>query len=136
MSPDMLAVAIGIAVLSLAALSQAYAHRVPNFLTLPAILAGWAFAIYLDAAHHAAFPGNALRASLLGTFVALMIMVPVYGSAGLGAGCVKAQMAFAAWTCGVWPLAPAMAFIACATVAGLAVTFVLLHWVAARIPDE
>jgi hypothetical protein len=127
--------AVGIAILSLAAASQAFARRVPNVLTLPAILSGWMFAIYVDATHRAASPGHALPASLGGSFLALMIMLPVYRK-GLGAGCVKAQMAFAAWISCALPLVLSLALTASATIGGLAVTLMVLHLIAPNIPAE
>jgi Flp pilus assembly protein protease CpaA len=136
MSWELLPAVVGIAILSLAALSQALARRVPNVLTLPALVAGWLFAMYADATGHAAWPGPAFQASFLGTFLALLIMLPIYRTRRLGAGCVKAQMAFAAWACGAMPLVPALAFIASATIGGLAVTFALLRLTVVDMPDE
>src|SRR5262245_43540911 len=106
MSWELLPAAVGVAILSLAAVSQVVARRVPNVLTLPAILTGWVFALYLDASHRALRPEHAL-ASLSGTFLALLIMLPFYNARGLGAGCVKAQMAFGAWIGCALPLVPA-----------------------------
>ena len=94
---QLLAAEVGIGILAVAALAQVIVRRVPNVLTLPAILAGWAFAAYVDANQPALEPAHALQASLLGTFLALAIMWPFFYTQRLGAGCVKAQMAFAAW---------------------------------------
>ena len=82
------------------------------------------FAAYIDATTRASGSSHALLASFLGTALAtFLIMLPIYRAYGLGAGCVKAQMAFAAWTYGAMPLVPALVFIASATLGGLAVTF-------------
>ena len=89
--------AVGLGILLLAAAFQALARRVPNVLTLSGIATGWMFAIFLDATHRSMFPGPMLAASLAGVFVALTMMFPIHRSKKLGAGCVKAQMAFAAW---------------------------------------
>jgi hypothetical protein len=72
----------------------------------------------------------------LGTVLALLIMWPIFRIYGLGAGCVKAQMPFAAWICAALPLLPALAFIAAATIAGLIVTFVYLRTGVVDLPDE
>jgi hypothetical protein len=45
-------------------------------------------------------------------------------------------MAFAAWTCVAIPLVPALAMTVCATIGGLAFTFVLFYLTVADIPDE
>lgn len=132
---ELAATLVAVAILSLAALSQVFARRVPNALTLPAILAGWAFAGFVDARspQPAPWPEHALVASLLGTFLALLIMLPAYGGRGLGAGCVKAQMAFAAWVGIALPLGLAMGLVLCATLGGLAVTFGLINLLAANL---
>jgi Flp pilus assembly protein protease CpaA len=133
---ELLPAVVGIAILTLAALSQALAGRVPNVLTLPAIVAAWIFASYLDRTAQATWPGPAFWSSFLGTFAALLIMLPIYRTQRLGAGCVKAQMAFAAWICAALPLAPALVFIAAATIGGLAITFALVHLIVRDFADE
>lgn len=139
MSPlawNLLPLGIGIIILSLAALSQAWATRVPNMLTLPAIVAGWGFAIYADRVHQAPWTESAFVASILGTLLALAILLPAYVTQRLGAGCVKAQMAFAAWACIAVPLVPALCMIASATVGGLIVSFAYLHLAVADFDEQ
>ncbi|MBI2826107.1 MAG: prepilin peptidase [Planctomycetia bacterium] len=133
---QLLPAAVGIGILSLAAVSQAVARRVPNVLTLPAIAAAWLFAIHADRAGHAAWPGPAFQASFLGTVLALLIMLPIYRTGRLGAGCVKAQMAFAAWASSAMPLVPALALVASATIGGLAVTFAYLRLAVVDMSDD
>jgi Flp pilus assembly protein protease CpaA len=122
-SASMLPAIVGVGVLSIAAVSQLVARRVPNVLTLTAIAGAWLFAISVDAGHRAPLPGPALQASFLDACVALAIMFPIYQTKKLGAGCVKAQMAFAAWVGCAIPLAPSLAFVACATIGGMVFTF-------------
>jgi Flp pilus assembly protein protease CpaA len=116
---------VAVAILLAAAASQAAFRRVPNFLTLPAIGAGWLYAAWVDVAHRSAVPTQALEASFLAALAALVIMLPLYSSGMLGAGCLKAQMAFGAWIGSAIPLVPAMALAAASTVGGLLFTFAL-----------
>jgi Flp pilus assembly protein protease CpaA len=127
--------AVGIGILILAATSQALARRVPNVLTLSGIATGWLFAIFWDATHRSLLPGPMLLASLAGVFVALLLMLPIYRTNGLGAGCVKAQMAFAAWVSCAIPLAPAITLIVCSTFGGLVFTFGIAYLSIADRPD-
>lgn len=128
-------VGVGIGILMLAATSQAVASRVPNVLTLGGIATGWLFAIFLDATHRSLLPGPRLPASLAGVFVALLLMFPIHRTKKLGAGCVKAQMAFAAWVNGAIPFAPAITLIACCTFGGLIFTFGMVYLSIADVPD-
>ena len=136
MSWEPLPAAVGIGVLSIAAVSQAVLRRVPNALTIHATLAGWSFAGYADATHRAVWPGPAFLSSVVGTFLALVIMLPIYKTKRLGAGCVKAQMAFASWMGDALPPAASLALTVVATIAGLAATFALLHLTIPDIPPE
>jgi len=117
--------AVAVAILLVAAVSQAALRRVPNLLTLPAIGAGWLYAAWVDAACRSTVPTQGLEASFSAALLALFIMLPIYSSGMLGAGCLKAQMAFAAWIGSAMPLVPAMALAAVSTIGGLAFTFAL-----------
>ena len=137
MNWEPLPVAVGVVVLSIAAVSQAYARRVPNVLTLPAILAGWAYSLHIDVASHAMWPGPAFQASFIGSFAALLIMLPFYRIHSLGAGCVKSQTAFGAWMGCALPLLPSLALTARATVTSLMFTyFVAIRVAAGKSPNE
>jgi Flp pilus assembly protein protease CpaA len=77
---------------------------VPNWLSLPAILAGWLVALAISASAEMPSRGGGFAPSLAASAVGFFLLVPFYLSAGLGAGCVKMQMAFglglgAPWTC-------------------------------------
>jgi Flp pilus assembly protein protease CpaA len=127
--------AVGLGILMLAAAFQALARRVPNVLTFSGIATGWMFAIFLDATHRSVLPGPMLQASLAGVFVAFLLMLPIYRTKKLGAGCVKAQMAFAAWVSCAIPLVPAITLIACSTFGGLIFTFGIVYLSIADRPD-
>jgi Flp pilus assembly protein protease CpaA len=118
----------------LAAILQYFVWRVPNALTLPAILAGWIFAGYADAVRPA--PSHALVTSLLVSGLALLLMVNFYRTGSLGAGCVKAQMAFAAWMGAAMPLQAAAVLVAVVTVVGLAITYLMARMEVVGVPHE
>ncbi len=127
---------VGVVVMLLIAAFQAVIHRVPNALTIPAILAGWAFSIHVDASHHAMWPGAAFQASLLGSFLALLILLPLYCNHQLGAGCVKGQMAFGAWIGCALPLLPSLTLAAGSTLAGVFFTYFVFRRKILDIPEE
>jgi hypothetical protein len=124
---------VAMSVLVLAALTQYFLGRVLNALTLPAILAGWGFAGYVGFHNPSS---HALMASLVATGLALVLMLSFYRSGSLGAGCVKAQMAFAAWIGAAIPLLPAMVLVVGVTVAGLAITYCMARVAVADVPCE
>lgn len=84
-------------VVVVAAVCQLTIRRVPNALTLSALAAAWVVAAMLSAGVAAPSSGGGLAASLLATLATLLGALPFYRNLGLGAGCIKAQMAFAAW---------------------------------------
>jgi prepilin peptidase CpaA len=64
--------------------------KVPNWLTFPLILSGWAVSGYL-------FGWSGLYSSLLGTAVGLGLLLPAYAIGGMGAGDVKLLAGVGAW---------------------------------------
>lgn len=115
-------IVVACGLLALAALINARSQIVPNRLTLPAILAGWLVACVIAAARWPA-PGNsAILASIGATVTALLLLLPIYKSCGLGAGCVKTQMAFGAWIGCALDLPSAVFVTAFATGVGLLLT--------------
>jgi prepilin peptidase CpaA len=70
--------------------------RVPNKLTFPMIIAGWAWSsIAYGAAGEGWYMG--LMWSLAGTAVGLATLLPMYAIGGMGAGDVKMMAAIGAW---------------------------------------
>ena len=67
--------------------------RVPNWLTLPMIVAGWIYST-------AMFGWEGLGWSLVGTAVGLALLLPAYAIGGMGAGDVKMLAAVGAWVYG------------------------------------
>lgn len=89
--------------------------KVPNWLTLPLILAGWVFSACQS--HWQGEPWwLGLSWSLFGTAVGLALLLPAYAIGGMGAGDVKLLMG-----CGAWVHAEATLYAFCvgAIVGGL-----------------
>jgi Flp pilus assembly protein protease CpaA len=84
------------ALLLIAAIVNLRSLMAPNWLSLPAILAGWLVAFAISASVEIPSRGGGILPSVGATAVAFLLLVPFYQSCGLGAGCVKMQMAFGA----------------------------------------
>ena len=90
-----LPLAIGIGLLLCAGYWESKTLRVPNALTLGALLAAVLFATARTWFAPQAIGG--IGAALIGMVVGGVLLLPLYVRFGLGAGCVKAQAAFGAW---------------------------------------
>src|SRR5262245_28846157 len=80
-----------------AAIIDGWKLKVPNWLTFPLILSGWALGAFhsfgwLDGTGEGGF-----GASLAGTFLGFILLYPIHAIGGMGAGDVKMQMGFGAW---------------------------------------
>ncbi len=67
--------------------------KVPNWITFPMILCGWAYCSYMGG-------WSGLGYSLLGTVVGLALLLPAYMIGGMGAGDVKLLAGVGAWVGG------------------------------------
>lgn len=125
--------AVAVLVAFAAALFQIAIECVPNSLTLTSIIAAWFVAGMLSLGFGVPSAGGGLAASLLASFASLLLILPCYAALGLGAGCVKAQMAFGAWVgCGL-NLRDALLIALAASMTAVAFTAVsALAWVAVR----
>ena len=93
----------------LAAVIDGIKFKVPNWLTLSLILAGWGLGALnslgitvgpgpVDPAWQDLFPASGgVTAALLGSLVAFGLLFPVYAIGGMGQGDVKMQTGFGAW---------------------------------------
>jgi len=86
------------AAMIVAAVIDGWKLKVPNWLTFPLILSGWALGLLnnFDLLVDAGFEGG-LGAALLGTGLGFLLLLPVYAIGGMGAGDVKMQMGFGSW---------------------------------------
>lgn len=64
--------------------------KVPNWLTFPFIISGWAYSCFY-------FGWDGLGWSLMGTVVGLGLLLPAYAIGGMGAGDVKLLAGVGAW---------------------------------------
>lgn len=87
--------------------------KVPNWLTFPMIVLGWAFSF---SALSSAPGWEGLGYSLLGTVVGLALLLPAYAIGGMGAGDVKLMAGIGAW---MWVEVTVMSFAVSAVVGGI-----------------
>lgn len=69
--------------------------KVPNKLTFPLIISGWLLGLANNLGLESGIGG--LGSSLVGTFLAMGLLLPVYAIGGMGAGDVKMTMGFGSW---------------------------------------
>jgi prepilin peptidase CpaA len=77
-------------ILIVAAVIDGWILKVPNWLTLPLVLAGWVAGAFCGG-----FSG--LAWSMAGTVVGLGLLLPAYAIGGMGAGDVKLMAGIGAW---------------------------------------
>jgi len=78
-----------------AAVIDWWKFKVPNKLTFPIILSGWALGLANNFGLGAGDGG--LFAALMGTFFGMALLLPIYAIGGMGAGDVKMTMGFGSW---------------------------------------
>jgi prepilin peptidase CpaA len=91
--------------------------KVPNWITFPMILSGWAYS-------GVAFGWEGLMWSLLGTVVGLGLLLPAYAIGGMGAGDVKLLAGVGAW---VGSTTTFYAFCASAVIGGVIALAMVLY---------
>ncbi len=77
-------------VLVVAAVIDGWKLKVPNWLTFPFVLSGWAYGFW-------SLGWSGLGYSVLGTLVGLGLLLPLYAIGGMGAGDVKLLAGVGAW---------------------------------------
>jgi prepilin peptidase CpaA len=85
------------AAMAVAAVIDGWKLKVPNWLTFPLILSGWALGLLHS---FDLLPGTGeggIGAALAGTALGCALLLPVYAIGGMGAGDVKMQMGFGSW---------------------------------------
>jgi prepilin peptidase CpaA len=78
------------------AVIDAWKFKVPNVLTFPLILSGWALGLLHTVGVLEGIKGG-IGASLAGTALGFALFLPVYPIGGMGAGDVKMLMGFGSW---------------------------------------
>lgn len=76
--------------LIVAAIIDGIQLKVPNWLTFPFVISGWAYSCFY-------FGWDGLGWSLMGTIVGLALLLPAYAIGGMGAGDVKLLAGVGAW---------------------------------------
>jgi len=79
----------------LSAVIDWWLFKVPNKLTFPLILGGWALGLANNFGLDAGQGG--IGTALAGTFLGLALILPIYAIGGMGAGDCKMTMGFGAW---------------------------------------
>ncbi|MFO0876066.1 MAG: A24 family peptidase [Gemmataceae bacterium] len=85
------------AAMIVAAVIDGWKLKVPNWLTLPLILGGWALGLIHDFGWLQGTGDGGIGAALAGTALGFALLFPVYSIGGMGGGDVKMQMGFGAW---------------------------------------
>jgi prepilin peptidase CpaA len=97
--------------------------KVPNWITFPMIVSGWAYSAALSP--YAGWQG--LWFSLVGTAVGLALLLPAYAIGGMGAGDVKLLAGVGAW---MWGTITLYAF-AVSALAGGVIAVIMVVWAGA-----
>jgi prepilin peptidase CpaA len=80
-----------------AAVIDGWKLKVPNWLTFPLVLSGWALGICHDFNLLTDAGTGGIGVSLVCTALGFALLAPVYAVGGMGGGDVKMQMGFGAW---------------------------------------
>ncbi len=88
-----------------AAVIDGWKLKVPNWLTFPLILSGWALGAIHDLGWLEGTGTGGIGASLAGTALGFALLFPLYAIGGMGGGDVKMQMGFGAWVGAFYGLA-------------------------------
>jgi prepilin peptidase CpaA len=86
------------AVLFVAAWGNERSLMLRNKLTFPLILSGWTLGLVHSLDLHPDGGSGGIGGSLANTFLAMLLLLPAHSWVGLGAGAVKLQMGFGAWS--------------------------------------
>ncbi len=107
----------------LAAFIDGWALKVPNWITLPLVLSGWA----LGALHDFGVPVDSGTGSFglafLGTVLGFVLLFPMLAIRGVGEGDVKMQMGFGAWVGAYFGTGGTTAAVEIGSLHGLGVVF-------------
>jgi prepilin peptidase CpaA len=85
------------AAMIVAAVIDGWKLKVPNWLTYPLIFSGWGLGALHSFGLLESTGSGGIGASLAATGLGFLLLFPLYGIGGMGAGDVKMQMGFGAW---------------------------------------
>jgi len=85
------------AAMIVAAVIDGWKLKVPNWLTFPLVLSGWALGALHSCGLLESTGSGGIGASLVATALGFALLFPLYAIGGMGAGDVKMQMGFGAW---------------------------------------
>src|SRR6516162_9973147 len=85
------------AAMVVAAVIDGWKLKVPNWLTFPLIISGWALGLLHTFDLLPGTGAGGVGAALAGTALGFALLLPVYAIGGMGAGDVKMQMGFGSW---------------------------------------
>ena len=98
-----------------AAVIDGWKLKVPNWLTFPLVLSGWALGLLHTFGWFTSATGvGDVWASLAATTLGFLLLFPVYAVGGMGAGDVKMQMGFGAWVGAFYGFASGLWIVFCA----------------------
>src|SRR4051794_39097274 len=80
-----------------AAVIDGWKLKVPNWLTFPLVLSGWALGLAHNFGWLEGSGDGGIGAALAGTALGFALLAPIYAIGGMGGGDVKMQMGFGAW---------------------------------------
>jgi len=83
--------------MEVAAVIDGWKLKVPNSLTFPLVLSGWALGLAHDLGWLEGSGVGGIGAALAGTALGFALLFPIYAIGGMGGGDVKMQMGFGAW---------------------------------------
>src|SRR5262245_30714326 len=119
------------AAMVVAAVIDGWKLKVPNWLTFPMILSGWALGLCYNFGWLDGTGAGGIGAALAGTAFGFVLLWPVYAVGGMGAGDVKMQMGFGSWVgaffglgAGLWIIV--WAFCLAVLIGGVLAVFMIL----------
>jgi prepilin peptidase CpaA len=106
------------------AVVDAWKFKVPNVLTFPLILTGWALGVLHNLGLADGIQGG-FGSSLVCTALGFVLLLPVYRIGGMGAGDVKMQMGFGAWAGAFFGMDEGVKTVLCAFAAAVIIGGIL-----------
>ena len=107
----------------LAAFIDGWALKVPNWITLPLVLSGWALGAMHDFGIAADAGTGGFGLSVLCTLLGFALLLPMLAIRGVGEGDVKMQMGFGAWAGAYFGTGATTAAVDGASLHGVGVVF-------------